>query len=154
MTEINVHPASEENPGFLLWRVSTLWSSSTSTALKPLGLTHPQFILLATIDWLAGKDASQEEIGRHVVLDSKVTAHLLHSLKVKGLIELSDYPLLTPAGKKLLAKVLPVIESADAAFFASLDLKNSKMVTALQTLSHANFSKHDGETCSLSESDL
>ena len=51
----------------------------------------------------------------------------------------------------MLAKVLPVIESADAAFFASIELTNSKMVTALQMLAHANFSKHDGESCCFSE---
>ena len=86
---MNAHPASEENLGFLLWRVSTLWSSSTAAALKEFGLTHPHFIILATIDWLTGKGASQEQIGRHIVLDPKLTAHLLRSLQVKGLIELS-----------------------------------------------------------------
>jgi DNA-binding MarR family transcriptional regulator len=156
---MNEHPASEENLGFLLWRVSTLWSSSTAAVLKQFGLTHPHFVILATIDWLTGKGASLEQIGRHIVLDPKPTAHLLRSLQVKGLIEPSDttdeknrFPLLTNAGKEMLAKVLPVIESADAAFFASLELTNSKMVTALQILVRANFSKH-GESCCLSEDD-
>src|ERR1700678_3691052 len=88
--EIGIHPAAEENLGFLLWQVSTLWSGSTAAALKPLGLTHPQFVILATIDWLTGKGASLEEIGRHVVIDSKPASHQLRSLQVKGLIELSD----------------------------------------------------------------
>lgn len=153
---MNEHPASEENLGFLLWRVSTLWSSSTAAVLKQFGLTHPHFVILATIDWLTGKGASQEQIGRHIVLDPKPTAHLLRSLQVKGLIELSHtaddrFPLLTNAGKEMLAKVLPVIESADAAFFASIELTNSKMVTALQILARANFSKHAGESGCLSE---
>ncbi|HEY5234994.1 MAG TPA: MarR family winged helix-turn-helix transcriptional regulator [Rhabdochlamydiaceae bacterium] len=154
------HPASEENLGFLLWQVSTLWSSSTAAALKQFGLTHPHFVILATIDWLTGKGASQEQIGRHTVLDPKPTAHLLRSLQVKGLVEPSDttdeknrFPLLTNAGKEMLAKVLPVIESADAAFFASLEQTNSKMVTALQILARANFPKHGGESCCLSEDD-
>ena len=153
MTEINVHPAGEENPGFLLWQVSTLWSSSTAAVLKPFGLTHPQFVILATIDWLKNQEASQEAIGRHIVLDPKPTSHLLRSLQVKGLIEpshitdkKSKYPLLTTAGAEMLAKVLPVVESADAAFFASIDLKNSKMVTTLQILARANLSKKDGES--------
>ncbi|HUD01001.1 MAG TPA: MarR family winged helix-turn-helix transcriptional regulator [Rhabdochlamydiaceae bacterium] len=144
MKEISVHPAAEENLGFLLWQVSTLWSSSTAAALKPLGLTHPQFVILATIDWLKG--AGQEEIGRHVVIDPKPTSHLLRSLQVKGLIELSDMNddkskyLLTTAGAEMLAKALPIVEKADAAFFASLD-KNSKIVATLQILARANLSK-------------
>lgn len=151
---MNEHPASEENLGFLLWRVSTLWSRSTAAALEQFGLTHAHFVILATIDWLTGKGASQEQIGRHIVLDPKPTAHLLRSLQVKGLIELSHitdkknkFPLLTNAGKEMLAKILPVIESADEAFFASIDLTNSKMVATLQILARTNCSKNTGESC-------
>jgi len=152
MNKISAHPAGEENPGFLLWQVSTLWSSSTAAALKPFGLSHPQFVILATIDWLKNQEASQEAIARHIILDPKLTSHLLRSLQVKGLIEPSNINdkkskyLLTIPGAEMLAKVLPVIESADAAFFASIDLKNSKMVTSLQILARANLSKKDADS--------
>jgi len=152
MNERGVHPIAEESPGFLLWRISTQWSKSTAAALKPLGLTHPQFIILAIIDWLTGKGASQEEIGRLAVLDPKTTAHLLRSLQVKGLIEASHitdeknkFPLLTTTGAKMLTKALPVVECSDAAFFASIDQKNSKIVTTMQILARANISKNDGD---------
>ncbi len=150
MNAITVHPAAEDNPGFLLWRVSALWSGSTTAVLKPLGLTHPQFVILATIDWMKGKGASKEEIGRRVVLDPKVTSHLLRSLQVKGLIDLtgerSKYPVLTKSGEEMLAKAFPLVESADAAFFAAIDLKNSKIVTTLQKLVHANSSENNCES--------
>ena len=143
-----------------MWQVSTLWSKSTTVALKPLGLSHPQFIILATIDWLKGKGASQEEIARRTVLDPKVISHLLRSLEVKGLIDLSQIneegnkqPLLTNAGEKILAKALPVVNSADAAFFSSVDLKNSNMITTLQMLARGNFSINNEEPCNLSEND-
>ncbi len=78
------------------------------------------------------------------MLDPKTTSHLLRSLQVKGLTEASDItderspcPLLTAAGREMLAKALPVVQSADAAFFASINLKNSKMVTTLQMLARA-----------------
>jgi MarR family transcriptional regulator, organic hydroperoxide resistance regulator len=148
----SIHPASEENLGFLLWQVSTLWSSSTAAALKPLGLTHPQFVLLATIDWLKGKGATQEQIGKRAILDPKPTAHLLRSLEVKRLIELSDGGseyLLTTAGATLLAKTIPIIESADAAFFASIDPKNSKIVATLQVLARTHLLKNDEMTASI-----
>jgi DNA-binding MarR family transcriptional regulator len=149
MTQIKIseHPACEKSPGFLLWQVSTLWSSSTSAALKPFGISHPQFVILATIDWLKSQEASEEMIARHTILDPKPTAHLLRSLQVKGLVELSNstdkknkYQLTTP-GAEMLAKVLPVVDSADAAFFSSIDLKNSKMVGELQILACANLLK-------------
>jgi DNA-binding MarR family transcriptional regulator len=152
MTEINVHPASDESLGFLLWQVSTLWSSSTAAVLKPFGLSHPQFVILATIDWQKNQNASQETIGRHIILDPKPTSHLLRSLQVKGLIEplsitdkKSKY-VLTKDGAELLAKVLPVVEIADAAFFASIDPEKSKMVDTLRILARANLSKKDSES--------
>jgi DNA-binding MarR family transcriptional regulator len=140
MNEINVHPAAEENPGFLLWRVSTQWSRSTTAALKAFGLSHPQFVILAIIDRQKEKGTSQEEIEIQAVLDSKPTAHLLRSLQVKGLIEPTDKSryLLTKSGEKILEKALPVIERADADFFESIDLTSSKMVTTFQTLARAN----------------
>jgi hypothetical protein len=50
--EMSIHPSAEESPGFLLWRVSTLWRRAIEAILKPLGLTHPQFVVLATTAWL------------------------------------------------------------------------------------------------------
>jgi MarR family transcriptional regulator, organic hydroperoxide resistance regulator len=152
MSNINIHPAAEKNPGFLLWRVSTLWSTSTAAVLKPFGLSHPQFVILATIDWLKSQEASQETIARHIILDPKPTSHLLRSLQVKGLIEpvhITDKKnkyLLTSAGAEMLAKLLPVIESADAAFFSSIDLENSKLDTTLQILARDNLSKKNAES--------
>jgi len=148
MSEI-IHPASEESPGFLLWQVSTLWSNSTAAVLKAVGLTHPQFVILATIDLFKGK-ASQVEIERHVVLDPKPASHLIRSLEVKGLIELSHKEKskyhLTTAGAEMLAKALPVVKNSDAVFFASIDPKNSKMITTFQKLASVNLSKKEGKS--------
>jgi DNA-binding MarR family transcriptional regulator len=150
----SVHPVSEENPGFLLWQVSTLWSKATTAALKSIGLTHPQFVILATIDFLKDKGASLEEIAKRTVLETKVTSHLLRSLEVKGLINQSPstderlkFPQITTAGTETLAKAFPVVERSDADFFASLDLKSSNIIATLQTLACANFSKNGEETC-------
>jgi DNA-binding MarR family transcriptional regulator len=145
--EISVHPSAEESPGFLLWRVSTLWRRAIEDVLKPLGLTHPQFVVLATTAWLtrAGKRASQAEIGRHAALDPNTTSQILRSLQAKGLIdrshtadERSKYPILTTTGAESLAKAMPAVESADAGFFASVDLKESKMLASLQILGKTN----------------
>ncbi len=134
-----IHPASEENPGFLLWQVSTLWSRATSAALKPFGLNHPQFVILANLDALKGERISEEEIAQRVVLDQKPTTHLLRSLELKGLItQEGGYVLLTSVGTETLSKILPVIEKADTAFFASI---GSEMTHSLQILKRDHFSK-------------
>jgi len=141
--EISAHSSAEESPGFLLWRVSTLWRKAIEAVLKQLGLTHPQFVILATTGWLTrtGKRASQAEIGKQAALDPNTTSQVLRSLQAKGWIERpyvtnerSKYPILTAAGAELLKKALPAVESADATFFASVDLKKSELLKTLQVL--------------------
>lgn len=147
--KISSYPSAEESPGFLLWRVSTLWKKAIETVLKPLGLTHPQFVVLATIGWLTrtGKKANQAEIGRHAALDPNTTSQILRGLQAKGVIERSrridersKTPTLTKAGIESLSKALPAVENADAAFFASIDMQGSAIIKSLQALARNELS--------------
>lgn len=142
---ISVHKKPEASPGFLLWRVSTLWRRAIEAVLTPLDLTHPQFVVLATIGWLTkeGKKVNQAEIARQAALDPNTTSQILRSLQAKKLIkrkhsvdERSKSPELTDLGRDSLAKALPEVEKADAKFFAALNLKESGLLTALQALAH------------------
>jgi len=150
--EISAHTSAKESPGFLLWRVSTLWRKSIEAVLKPLGLTHPQFVVLATIGWLTrtGRRASQVEIGRQAALDPNTTSQILRGLQAKGLIERSHhmkerskYPTLKAIGAENLAQAMSAVENADAAFFASIDLKGSAMLQTLQILARCEFLKNE-----------
>ena len=38
---------SSESPGLLFWQVSVLWQRKIKEALKPYGITHTQFVILA-----------------------------------------------------------------------------------------------------------
>lgn len=134
---------AEESPGFLLWRASTLWRRSIENVLKAFDLTHPQFVVLATIGWFTKNNAgaSQIEIGRHASLDPNTTSQILRSLQKKALIERaftkderSKYSSLTQEGSKKLAEALPAVEKADAQFFASVDLYEATAIKALQKL--------------------
>ncbi len=142
--EVSVHRSAEESPGFLLWRTSTLWRRAIEAVLKPLGLTHPQFVILATIGWLtrAGNKASQADIGRHAALDPNTTSQILRGLQVKGFVERarltderSKQPTLTAEGVKRLTEALPAVEGADATFFAAIRSQKSQMLQMLQILS-------------------
>lgn len=142
-SKISLHPSAEESPGFLLWRVSTLWRKAIEIVLKPLGLTHPQFVILATTGWLTrtGIKANQAEIGRYAALDPNTTSQILRGLQAKGFIERSrridersKTPTLTKAGVECLCNALPAVEKADAAFFASIDLQGSGMLKSLKVL--------------------
>jgi DNA-binding MarR family transcriptional regulator len=141
---ISSHSSADESPGYLLWRVSTLWRRSIEAVLKPLGLTHPQFVILAATGWLTrqGRRASQGQIGQQAALDPNTTSQILRTLEQKGLIqrprlasdERGKYPILTPSGIKALTTALPLVERADATYFASVDLHHTTLLKALQRL--------------------
>ncbi|GMU19529.1 MAG: hypothetical protein AMXMBFR12_07210 [Candidatus Babeliales bacterium] len=125
----------EQSPGYLLWKVSTQWRGAIEDVLKPLGLTHPQFVIMASLGWLTrkGNKVTQVAIGKSASLDPNTTSQILRGLEKRKLIkrtqlsdERSKNPVLTDAGSALLAKALPAVEKADAQFFSVLSSKESK----------------------------
>lgn len=138
----SLYESADESPGFLLWRASTLWRRKIESVLKPLELTHPQFVILATVAWLTREatPTSQIAISRHAGLDPNTTSQILRSLQTKKLIERSHCkdersktPILTKTGSQVLAKALPVVEKADTEFFSATNLQTFKAIDALKT---------------------
>ncbi|MGE0009703.1 MAG: MarR family winged helix-turn-helix transcriptional regulator [Candidatus Babeliales bacterium] len=141
---ISLYKSPEESPGYLLWRVSTQWRSSIEKVLKPLDLTHPQFVVLATLAWLTkeGNKVSQIDVGRMAALDPNSTSQILRGLEAKKFIkrkhsidERSKNPVLTELGSTTLAQAMPAVEQADIQFFARLTDNQIKTIVPLfQTL--------------------
>lgn len=135
-----VYKTPEESPGYLLWRVSTQWRSSIEATLKPLDLTHPQFVVLAVTGWLTqdGAIVSQIEISRAAALDPNTTSQVIRALEAKELIERiqtrderSKNPIMTKKGRARLAQALPAVEQADTQFFNALNKKESEQIVTL-----------------------
>lgn len=135
----------EQSPGFLLWQVSTQWRRQIESALTTLGITHPQFVLLASIGWLTRNDTdiSQVELARHCSTDINMTSQVLRSLEQKGYIkrfqregnERSKFPRITEKGALLIEKAIPLVEAVDQKFFEKLGTSTKKCVDILQKLS-------------------
>jgi DNA-binding MarR family transcriptional regulator len=130
----------DKSPGYLLWQVSTRWRIAIEAVLKPLNLTHPQFVLLATIAWLIkdGKSVSQADIGRMASLDPNTTSQIIRGLEAKQFIkrtqsvdERSKNPTVTTLGAEQLSKALPAVEKADSDFFAKLETTEASDVVKL-----------------------
>jgi DNA-binding MarR family transcriptional regulator len=142
--KLSVHEGPKQSPGFLLWHVSTSWRSSIEAILKTLGLTHPQFVVLATTGWLTRNGAlvTQVSIGKMAGLDPNTNSQVIKGLELKGLlkrVKSSDSRAknvsLSPAGVDVLSQALPKVETADAAFFHLLTGKElDLMVQAFQKL--------------------
>jgi len=142
--EISAHEGPERSPGFLLWHVSTSWRTSIETVLKSLDLTHPQFVILASLGWLTrhGERVTQASIGKLAGLDPNTTSQIIRGLEKKKLIKRetstdarAKNPLLTTKGKDLLEKALPAVEKTDAQFFQSLTKSEAEhMIQIFQKL--------------------
>lgn len=134
----------EQSPGFLLWQVSSQWRRLIEEALSTLGLTHPQFVLLASLGWLTRHRAtiSQVELAQHCKMDISMTSQVLRSLEQKGHIkrlqmkgnERSKFPCLTPSGSQLIEKAIPLVEQIDKNFFQKLDSDVGKCLEILKRL--------------------
>lgn len=126
----------EQSPGFLLWQVSTKWRRKIEAALATLNLTHPQFVLLASLGWLTRQnaDVTQVELARYCSTDVNMTSQILRALEQKGYIERhrrqgderSKLPRLTATGGQLVKQAIPLVEKVDNDFFGKLDPETTK----------------------------
>lgn len=133
--EISVYEGPKQSPGFLLWHISTSWRSSIETALKTFGLTHPQFVILATTGWLTrnGDLTTQAAIGKMAGLDPNTTSQIIKGLEQKELIKRDKSSdgraknvSLTSHGTTTLGRAMPAVEETDAEFFNILTEQEAK----------------------------
>lgn len=114
---------ASESSGFLFWRAATLWERGIRARLEPLGLTHTQFVLLASLRWLGG--ASQAELSRHSGCDSMTVSAVVRTLAARGWVDRSDDEhdrrakrlVMTASGAALVDAAVPRVEAFDRAFF-------------------------------------
>jgi DNA-binding MarR family transcriptional regulator len=139
---------AEDSSGFLLWQVTTLWQRGIKKALDPIGITHPQFVLLASLLWLARQQESvtQIELSQHSKIDPMTTSTVIRTLQRKQLIERQEHRTdtrakavtLTAEGEKVTRQAVQTIEAFDGSFFAALAEKLPGFNAELLTLLRAN----------------
>lgn len=130
----------EQSPGFLLWHVTLRWQRDITAALKPLGLTHVQFVLLATAWWLNMNDQqpSQVSLATQAGTDVKMASQVIRTLERKGLItrepDAADTRtrrlVVTEAGAALAPRAIGAVEAVDRALLGRLSSKASRNFTA------------------------
>jgi DNA-binding MarR family transcriptional regulator len=111
-------------------------------ALAPHGLTHVQFVLLASAWWLGeqGEQPVQRRLAEHAGTDAMMTSQVVRALERQGLVDRLRDPgdarsvrvTVTAAGRERLQAALADVEGADAEFFA--EVADDALVPRLQTL--------------------
>jgi DNA-binding MarR family transcriptional regulator len=130
-----------DSPGFLLWRVTLRWQRAVAEALRPLDLTHVQFVLLASTWWLNQQDQepNQMTIAAQADTDIKMTSEILRKLQDKGLIVQRTDPhdrraravVVTAEGSALAERAVVVVEAVDSKFFSGTQ---AALIPPLKTL--------------------
>jgi MarR family transcriptional regulator, organic hydroperoxide resistance regulator len=120
----------EGSSGFLLWQVTNLWQREIKKALEQFGLTHSQFVLLASIHWMTlhKEEVTQIVLSNHTKIDPMTTSTVLRTLQKKGWIKRQEHltdtraktVALTVEGIEITKKAVVIVETFDTAFFSLL----------------------------------
>lgn len=72
-------------PGHLVWRLAMKWRTAVDRALDPLGLTHAQYVVLASLIAI-DQPPSQRELADFTGLEPLYVSKLARALESSGLI--------------------------------------------------------------------
>jgi DNA-binding MarR family transcriptional regulator len=120
---------ANDSTGLVLWRVTNAWQAAQRRALKSFGLTHVQFVLLASLTWFGDETTvTQQGLADHAGTDPMMTSQVLRALENAGLVERRPHPTdrrarvlaVTTAGRELANRAVVAVEECDRAFFAAL----------------------------------
>ena len=120
-----------DSPGYLLAHVTMLWQRKQKKALDPLGLTHTQFVLLASLSWLSRENnaVTQVDIANQSNADRMMVSKVLRTLEEKKFITRQEHERdtraktiqLTKKGIETLQKAIIEVENADNDFFSAIE---------------------------------
>lgn len=115
------------SPGFWLHRAALAWLNDIDSRLRPIGLTHTQFTLLASTSWLTWQQqpVSQQEIATFASCDRMMASRVLRTLEDRGLLERRADAAnarvvlveVTSTGHDLVLTAVKAAAETDAAFF-------------------------------------
>ena len=120
---------AESSPGLALWRVTNAWQRTIRAALVPHGLTHVQYVLLASLTWMdRSSQVTQRDLAAHAGTDVMMTSQVLRALEAKGYVRREPHPtdgravslVPTAEGIALANSATADVEAADASYFAAV----------------------------------
>lgn len=118
--------------GFSLWREAMRWQRGINAALRPVGLTHTQFLVLSSLaraGRAAGDAVAQRTIADLAGLDESTTSGVLKTLEGRGLVDRSPTNgdgrawrvVVSPSGQKILRRSGPLVTAAARRFRSERD---------------------------------
>jgi len=112
-------------------RVYNKWHSMIKKELKKMNLTHPQFVVLASLAYLSqnGNEITQIMISKLAGIDVMTISQILSLLEKQNFVKRKEHSkdtrakavILNKKGEEVLQKAVPLVEQIDEVFFGKLD---------------------------------
>ena len=112
-------------------RVYNKWHSIIKKELKKMNLTHPQFVVLASLAYLSqnGNEVTQVMISKLSGIDVMTVSQILNLLEKNDFVKRKEHSkdtrakavILSKKGEEVLQKAVPLVEQIDEVFFGKLD---------------------------------
>ena len=112
-------------------RVYNKWHSMIKKELKKMNLTHPQFVVLASLAYLSqnSNEVTQIMISKLSGVDVMTISQILGLLEKHNFVKRKEHSKDTRAkavtlnkkGEEILQKAVPLVEQIDEFFFGKLD---------------------------------
>ena len=112
-------------------RVYNKWHSMIKKELKKMNLTHPQFVVLASLAYLSqdSNEVTQVMISKLSGIDVMTVSQILNLLEKNDFVKRKEHSkdtrakavILNKKGEEVLQKAVPLVEQIDEVFFGKLD---------------------------------
>ena len=112
-------------------RVYNKWHSIIKKELKKMNLTHPQFVVLASLAYLSqdSNEVTQVMISKLSGIDVMTVSQILNLLEKNDFVKRKEHSkdtrakavILNKKGEETLQKAVPLVEQIDEIFFKKLD---------------------------------
>ena len=112
-------------------RVYNKWHSMIKKELKKMNLTHPQFVVLASLAYLSqnGNEVTQVMISKLSGIDVMTVSQILGLLEKHDFVKRKEHSrdtrakavILSKKGEEILQKAVPLVEQIDEIFFEKLN---------------------------------
>lgn len=125
-----IHDNSDESIGLQFVKVYNIWHNRIRLGLKPIDLTHPQFVVLTSLGYLQQSDneVTQVMVSTLSEMDVMTVSQVLRTLEKKGLLKRAPHATdtrakaltLTEIGESKMNQALPIVETIDQEVFGVL----------------------------------
>ena len=134
--------------GLSFIKAYNLWHKMIKEELNTINLTHPQFVVLASLGYLSqnNEEVNQVTISKQSDIDVMTVSTIIKNLEKRMLIIRKESKTdsraksvhLTKKGQMILNKALPLVEEIDTRFFDVLTSQKELFNNLLQTLTREN----------------